>query len=334
MDKVVLLKTQLAEAASFARSKRLAHKRLAVILLDNFVEIQLAELIRLKFSWDGEFYFQEKKYPHEKRIKILNHYDELLKTCIKEGIITLEEQRLLSFCHNVRNNLYHKIDEEVLLIQCAIAILHYIITKYQPHWKTARAFTTWTKNSEDPYYSKQTNRSHSSGNSELSWEEFLKKYFVCVDRRSKNVSKLISEYLIEKIKDTKSDMHFINGEFKIFFPYTKNWDFNDFLLHYSFLNIKHDEIEKIKEIKDRAERKEQYDALFLSYKNDWRYKKKERLKTLEAAYKGLATLPIEKSIEKFFSYKDEIKMINEAFDRAARDLDGAIQNAIDLAREK
>ena len=55
---------------------------------------------------------------------------------------------------------------------------------------------------------------------------------------------------------------------------------------------------------------------------------------MENSFKELAKLPIEKSIEKFFSYRNEIDMIYESFSHAARDLDFAIQNAIDRARGK
>jgi len=62
MEKVVLLKTQLVEAARLGRSDDFRMQRLAVILLDNFVEIQLSSLIKEKFRWDSAFTFQEKKY--------------------------------------------------------------------------------------------------------------------------------------------------------------------------------------------------------------------------------------------------------------------------------
>lgn len=150
MEKVVLLKTQLAEAATFARSKRFGHKRLAVILLDNFIEIQLSALMQKNFLWD-EGLFSPKKYTLERKTKVLNHYDELLKVCVKEQIITSDELRLLSYCHEIRNNLYHKGEEEKVLTQAAITILYHIIIKYQPHWKSAKNFTAWTNNFEDPY---------------------------------------------------------------------------------------------------------------------------------------------------------------------------------------
>jgi hypothetical protein len=334
MEKVVLLKTQLAEAAHFARSKRFSHKRLAVILLDNFVEIQLSGLMREKFSLADELYFKEKKYSHENQVKILNHYDELLRICVKEDIINTDEKRLLTYCHDIRNNLYHKGDEEVLLTKIAIVILNKIILKHQPKWKTTRKFTIWTHDSHDPYNPKKGYSSLSSENSDEDWNNFLNKHFVCIDKRTKNASGLLSDYLIEKIKSTRDAIKFINQDYKIFFPSAKDWGYSDFLLHYSFLNVEQNELKKIKEIKDRTERQQKYDILFLSYKNSWRHKKQSRLKTLEKAFKQLAKLPIEKSIEKFVTYKDETNMLHAAFGRAALELDIAIQDAVDFARGK
>lgn len=334
MKKVILLKTQLNEAAKFARSKYFGHKRLAVILLDNFVEIQLSSLINQKFQWDGIFYFQEKKYPHEKRKKILRNYDQLLSTCVKEGIINKTEQSLISFCHDVRNNLYHKGNEEELLTQIALTILYDLIIKYQPVWKSARDFTSYSSDSVDPYCSKKKESVRLDGNSEGEWKYFLSKYFNCLDKRQKPASKLLSDYLLEKLHETHTAMAFITKEFSIFFPYAEDWTFNDFLLNYSFQNVMFDEIEMIKEIKPREAAQIKYNDLFSEYEKRWRPKSKRRLKELENSTKAIARLSTEKSLEKFNSLKDEVIMINVAFCRAAHDLDGAIQHAIDVARGK
>lgn len=333
MDKVVLLKTHLEEAAKFSLSKRFGHKRLAVILLDNFVEIQLNGIIRDKFTWDGIFNLVEKKYSQKRRVIILNHYDELLNTCIKEGLISSDEQRLLLFCHSVRNNLYHKGDEEKILTQIAIIILSNIIIKHQTSWKSARGFTRYSQDIIDPYRPTKEGKPL-PGNSDKDWKSFLNTYFICVDKRIKKPSKLLSDFLIAKVKEIRTNINFIKKESKLFYPIRKDWDYNMFLLHYSFLYLKHNEIEYINENKNKVESKKQHEKLFLSYRSGWRCKKQSRLKAMENSFKELAKLPIEKSIEKFISYKNEIDMIYEAFNHAARDLDFAIQNAIDRARGK
>jgi hypothetical protein len=335
LDKLVLLKTQLVEAAKFAKSKRFSHKRLSVILLDNFIEIQLSDLIRQKFRWDGAFYFVQKKYSQEKRNKILNHYDELLKACVKENEISASEQRLLIFCHNIRNNLYHKGKEEVLLTQIVINILQEIIIKHQPIWKNTRGLTVLSHSEKDPYPTKRTGKTLTFfENEESSWINFLNKYFICIDRRRRNSSQLLSDYLIEKLRSINNALSFIKTDYANMFPESKSWNYNDYLLHYSFLNLKHIEIEKIKENSNRKQIKNQLDQLFLTYQKKWSTKKPERLKILKNSSRQLSKLPIEKSIIKFTNLNDEIIMIYEAFSYAAGELDGAIQDAYDRYRGK
>src|SRR5690606_31987465 len=127
----------------------------------------------------------------------------------------------------------------------------------------------------------------------------------------------------------KDNIKFIDENFDAFS--SKNWKFNDFLLHYSFLNIKDIELEKIAETEDPEEALAQSKKLFLLYKKDWRNKKQNRLNVLEKTFTELAKLPIEKSMEKFVTYKDETKMIYDAFRRAASDLENAMQTEMERA---
>lgn len=130
MEKTIPLKTQLAEAAVFARSYRHAHNRLAVILLDNFLELQLSGMMKQLFHLDRSWYRPYKKHTSAQRNKILRHYNELLRASVRENIISEENKRILSFCHNIRNNLYHQGDEDKLLTQVAVVLLHDVILVY------------------------------------------------------------------------------------------------------------------------------------------------------------------------------------------------------------
>lgn len=334
MEKVVLLKTQLVEAARLGKSEEFRFKRLAVILLDNFVEIQLSALIKEKFSWDGAFIFQEKKYKQRDRKKILNYYDELLKTCVKESIINEQELFLLSFCHDIRNNLYHKIDEEELLVNVALRILKEIITNRQPEWKTARRFTSFSSKSFDPYGSSKKKGLLPGGNSEEDWRYFLNKYFDFIDKRKASSSSLLSKSLILKIKATRLNYSFIKNEFHIFFPYAVDWEFNDYLLHYSCKNVNHEKIQEIKEQKDKEIRQRNYNDLFDEYEKHWQFKKYERLNKIELKAKEMLKSDTYNSLEKYISLRTETNMIYEAIGRAASELDAEIQYEIDIARGK
>jgi hypothetical protein len=330
MEKVILLKTQLAEAAEFAKSNRFAHKRLAVILLDNFIEIQLNSLMKQKFEWN--VYLQGNLYSTDRKFKIQNRFDELIKACLEEEIITPNEKMLLSFCHKIRNNLYHKGNEEKLLTQVAIIILSNIINEHQNKWKNARMLTSYRRDTIDPYQIGDT--PNSSGNSEENWKKFLQKYFVIIDNTDRTSSELISDFLIEKIKDAKEYYEFIQSEFDVFFPNTKDWTFNDFVLHYSFEITKESQLEKIGENPNLTEQKNKIINLQKEYLTKWKIKKVERLDILEKSFENIKNKSIEKSIEKFITYRDETYLYYDSLLKAAQILDDAIENSINIKRGK
>lgn len=336
MEKVILLKTQLVEAARLGRSKDFRFQRLAVILLDNFVEIQLSSLIKNKFHWNNYFSFKEKKYKAREKKKILTNYEELLRASVKENIINKEELFLLSFCHDIRNNLYHKIEEEKLLVSVALRILQDIISNKQPSWKNTRNFISFSSNPIDPYSSKKTTSRvwNMDANSEKEWKYFLKEYFDFIDKRKSTSSSLLKKNLLEKVKASRSNFKFVKKEFHIFFPHATNWDFNEYLLQYSFENTNRGKIEEIRELNDIDKEREEYLSLFKDYKNKWHYKKYDRLNKIEDKVKEMSKLNTHKSLEKYISLRTEVNMINDALKEAAVDLDGAIQNAIDIARGK
>jgi len=331
MKRVILLKTQLEEASKFAISERFEHKRIGVILLDNFIEIQLSKLIQQKFTFDGMF-GEIKKYSTSQKNKILSQYDELLKASVNELIITSQEKSLLLFCHKLRNNLYHKIDEENLLVKVAIIIFHTIIKKYQAKWKTARMFTAFNVETIDPYHSNDEQKILMGKNSTEDWREFMEKYFICYDENSKTASELFSIYLLEKLEQIREYEEFVYNEFIIFFPYAENWKFNDYLINYSFKTTQSLFIQKIREIEDIDIMKNEMEKLKESYKKKWRYKKGGRLKDLKESIIHLAELPIEQSLEKLLNFRDEILMIHESFREASNDLEEQIQNEIDQSQ--
>jgi hypothetical protein len=334
VEKVILLKTQLAEAAKFGKSEEFRFQRLAVILLDNFIEIQLGSLIKEKFTWDGALYLQEKKYKQKHRRKILNYHDELLKTSRDENFIDEKERRLLSFCHEVRNNLYHRIREEELLVNVALRILQNIIYKKQSGWKNANSFTAFTSNTTDPFRNFKENRSILVGNSTSDWEDFLKKYFNFIDKRKASASKLLSYNMIYKIRSTRENFRFLKEEFSIFFPGRADWDFNDFLLHYSFRILNNDKLEEIKEIAQKNHRDDEYKEAYKRYVKQWTYKSYSRLKEIEKKANELSRLEIYESLEIYISLRLELNMIYDSIKMATSELDQSIQLAIDQARGK
>ena len=332
MDKTVLLKTQLHEASKLGKLKEFKYQRLSVILLDNFIEIQLRYLMEGRFYFDG-FGMLGKKYKQKQRRNIVNYYEELLKGCVRESIISSDEKKLLLFCHEVRNNLYHKIQEEELLVGVAIRILHKIISEKQPGWGNAKFVTQLKEKTFDPFNSgKGKDSAYFNGNTEEEWEYFFKKYFNFIDKREKSVQALLSENIKFKIKQTKINIKFISEEFAVYFPYAKNWTFNGFCFFYSFKNINRDKIEEIKE--DEKDGKLRYEELFNQYRKSWKNINKNKLEVIKSCADDMVKYPLVKSLEKYISIRSEMNMIYDAFNSASIELDKEIQFRSDAARGK
>ncbi|MGA9212353.1 hypothetical protein [Kaistella sp.] len=326
MEKVILLKTQLAESAKFGKSKDFRFQRLAVIFLDNFVEIQLNSLAKQKFQFDTEFSkYQEKKYTEKLRKKVLNYYDELLKFSFNENIINEKEKYLLSFCHNVRNNLYHSIHEEELLVSISLKILKDFITEKQPDWKSTSFFTKYNVKIADPYKSKLI-----SSNSEEDWKFFLSNHFNFIDNRMSSSSNLLKKFIIQKMSIARENYKFLKREYIDYFPFAQKWEFNEYIFYYSFKYLHLIEIEEIEEIKDDFEKKEKRKILEETYKLNWLNKKFSRIKAIEEKAKSMSNAEIFKSLEIYMSLRDEINLIYEGLENAAGDL----RFQIDLEEEK
>ena len=332
MEKTVLLKTQLNEASKFGKSKDFKNQRLSVILLDNFVEIQLRCLIDERLYDDQlNSHLSEKKYKQKRKIKIIKYYGELLEACVDESIISEDEKKLLLFCHDVRNNLYHKIQEEKLLVKVSLIILHKIINEKQPDWGNGLGVTLCKGKKFDPFVNKKGKESPwFNSNTNEEWEYFFKNYFNFIDKRQKSIQKLLIENIKNKIKKTRKNFKFVNKEYSIMFPYAKKWKFNEFCLYFSFKNRNNDKIEETKE--DNINGEKLYKKLFDDYKRNWRKIDNNRLKIIEKQANELAKLSIIESLEKYKSVAREMNMIYDAFNSASSVLDREIQMEIDRAR--
>lgn len=332
MKRVVLLKTQLVEAAKLAVRNDFSKQRLAVILLDNFIEIQLSELMKKQFAYDDCFTSRPPKFNYTLRKKILYNYDDMLKACVLEKLITREERDILNFCHDVRNNLYHQAKEEPLLTTIALKFLNDIVLKYQPDWRSGRDFMTM--DIKDPYVTNDKNQSGTASNSKDGWNEFLSKYFICLPGDSKTVPALISEYLLIKVGTAKDYYQYLIDDHSNLSQSTENWELNEFLMFYSFYNVKEFELKNLKLGSDSMSYNKAHKEMIIAYKNNWTYVKSERLNTLEGHYKRIVALPGHKALSKFIQFRTEINMIHEALHKAASALDAEIETQIERLRER
>jgi len=333
MERVVLLKTQLAEAAKLAASNNFANQRLAVILLDNFAEIQLLELMKSKFDYDEFIQGNPKRYNQTIKKKIFFHHGELLKACFQEKIITLEEIDLFAFCHDVRNNLYHKAKEEHSLTSVALKLLHDLIWKYQPEWRSGRSYMTGRM--EDPYAEGKDHSSKLSVNSKQDWDFFLSRHFNFIEKGSLSVSELISEHLLEKIQKSIELYEFLLEEYSTYSPGSEDWQLNDFLRLYSFFKINDYKLKGLKETVTIKEYNVRIKEMSLIHRKEWVFVRPDRLTTLEQNIRKLASLPAHKALDKYNkSFKTEVYLIYESLADAAGDLEAEIDAAIDQMRER
>lgn len=335
MRKCVLLKIQLAEAAKYAAKDEIPYKRLAVIMLDNFIELQLSSLLKL-----GDFrgYIPNKqermKYAAETR-QGLQSYDKLIALSKKRGIIEEDERYMLDFCHTVRNNLYHHAKEEKLLMDVALRMLHDTIIKRQPTWKNASMGTAFMTGDEDPFFEKRRSGPYFMDyNSEKEWTEFLKKHFTFIDKKAPTIDVLLSQNILEKTATIRDYYKFLDGEYSIFYPYANDWGFNEFVMNYSFPKIYARELESINRIEDKEERENAKVDLHAEHIRRWKRKDMRRITGIEKQAKGMKDLSDYHALQRFRSLQPDLLLIYYSLENAVSDLDGAINLARDIARGK
>ncbi|TCC91917.1 hypothetical protein EZ428_09215 [Pedobacter frigiditerrae] len=326
MDKVIQLKTQLAEAAKLGLSNNFGHQRLSVILLDNFVEIQLAALMENVFMYDSGWYNSPKKYSYGLRKKIKFQHADLLKACKNEDIINEEERKQLEFCHEIRNNLYHVGKEDHLLTNIALLILFKIISTRQPTWKSARNVMVMSGDLIDPYVSKSKQEGFMSSNSQSEWENFLAVHFNFLEENHKTVPSLIYEHLMGKLDKSQDFLSFLKEEHPNFNKSSENWELNEYMLEYSFFSMKS---KALSEIEDRQERNEKYRQQYTNHKKNWKFIKANRIETLENSIRALQGKTAHRALEIYISKKSEIYLIFDTLSDAVSDLESQIDGAIE-----
>ena len=336
MKKSVLLKIQLAEAAKYAIKEELPYKRLAVIMLDNFMELQLSSVIQNKLSVNHLTFTKEERRKERSELdKASKSYDALLKLAEKREVITGEERYQLAFCHTIRNNLYHHAQEELLLMEVALIILHEIITRKQPEWKNGLMWYSYGAKDTDPFCEEDKDEPHFiGGNTEEEWRKFLKKHFVLFEGNAVNIQMLLSQSILEKIGEIRNYYEFIEPEYYLYFPWAEDWDFNDYVMNYTFQRKLKEMPEGIEEELCKDEKRDEIVDKYTVFVSNWKRKDMKRVTAIEKKAKEMIKLPAFKALERYINLQPDLLLIYYALRDAASDLDGKIQLAIDIARGK
>jgi hypothetical protein len=319
MNKSVSLKLQLAEAAKYIRTESPSHQRLAIILLDNFIELQLSSKLDEKLIYDSILPIAERKY-NTKRLKSISRFHkELVEACVEEQIITSKESSLLTFCHEIRNKHYHHGKDDSVLTQVSVKFLYDIILKYQPKWQAGFSIIMSSdKQEEDPFpVGAETGVFMSYPDR---WQMFLQEYFICKNMESINVSALLSDFLVERMYKTQDAINFIESEgFPDLFP-QKDWNFKKLLFHYSLMRDQKHSIALAKENTDKLAYNSQIKKIIEKYRETWMYKRVGRVETLLRWSKSISSMGPYTAFNKFLTYRDEVMTFYHATTDAAGDL--------------
>lgn len=326
MENIYKLKTQLEEAARLANSSVPGHDRLAVILMDNFIELQLGKQMFFRFRSEYLNKYKTLKYPIDKRKEILFSYDKLLKACQQEGVITVHERHMLGFCHDIRNRLYHRGDDDSLLIKTALHILHNIIVVHQPEWcgGTDIIQIPIDADLEHPFSKKRRmelgDKAYEIGSRE-DWSDFVK-YNFDILKEGQSPSELLAQFLHAGIERLKSAMNYA-------LPHGKMDGFDDLLMRYSFKIKYRDELQRIREIQDRKQAAILHKKLFKQYKQCYRALPHARIKSFQTMAEGLSGLPSGEALERYLSIRTDYFLMHDSLVLAAQEKFNNLSNIVD-----
>ncbi len=135
MNQVILT---LCEADHFAQSQNPHHHRLAIVLLDNIIELQLRRKSEATFACDDASWFLGvRKHDRKQRKNVSrNHADLLVLAVCRAWWISGDESKLLAFAHRIRNRAYHEGDsEDPVDLRIGITLLYRLIRRHFPIWR-------------------------------------------------------------------------------------------------------------------------------------------------------------------------------------------------------
>lgn len=285
--------------------------------MDNFIELQLSSLISEIFSSPSS-YIKSNKYTDAQKKVIPRNYDKLLAASVKENLITAKDKNVLTFCHDVRNNLYHKGGDEKLLVEVAMRSLHEIICRHQPKWKSGRSMVVYSFSKKDL---KKSNFDFSLNcNTTDDRLAFLRTSFV-LNSRTKSVSFTLSKFLLEKLNYVRYAFSYLSKNYPQLHPYTKDWSFQDYLSTFSPFVENSGSTNTYKNKGGQEGPNGNFNTLNLEYNE-------MRLDSLEKIFLAMRALPTEDAVERFWSLKNEIRGMYVAFSYGMRELEDEIHNEI------
>lgn len=137
MDKINQTLLTIIEANRLATAKNPHAHRLALILLDNLIEIQLRRRASSEFGFDQTNWITGVRKHNKKRRGQVNRYHApLLELAIEKSWITANDAKILAFGHRLRNTTYHEgTSDDPLELEIGLTLLFRFVTHYLPKWR-------------------------------------------------------------------------------------------------------------------------------------------------------------------------------------------------------
>src|SRR5689334_18147487 len=121
---------ELNNAIKFAKSSLPQEMQIAIIIFDHLIEIVLFNAVKSAFEWGVEFSIaQNINLDSKTRRNTLYKYDSVIKFAKKLNYLDNQDEPLLTFTHNIRNDIYHKGDVKIDNTILALVIYFYFIKK-------------------------------------------------------------------------------------------------------------------------------------------------------------------------------------------------------------
>ena len=139
MQNINQILISVIEANRLATSANPHHHRLALVVLDNVIELQLRRKSETALMFDDTtWYSGVRKYDRKRRKQISRFHAELLALAVDENWITEQDSLLLSFAHKLRNHAYHEgLPEDENDLKLGITLLFRFVVEHFPKWRGA-----------------------------------------------------------------------------------------------------------------------------------------------------------------------------------------------------
>ena len=359
---------QLCEADKFACAKNPHLRRFAVILLDNMIELQLFRKSEFAFMVDQTTWYKGvRKHDRKRRHAVSRNHAELILFAREKDWISEGDLSLLRYAHKIRNEFYHEGTYDALDAELSIRLLYLFIDAHFPKWKSASMLTQLSPEDPTPIDEATKDKtglsplmlgcdgesddvfSHSRLiKSEDYWKQAIAK--VLTYRPSQSICELIQEKATSFLETIQGRIDFILENHDI--------DLCDVLIHRFaiftdafvdaliagksmtiqaavniYLAVAKDH-ERLLDIEDQTERTDEYHKVLNAHSFVADPIPQQMIDGFRERVDALGSSSEAEGIALFLQIEKELRIPSKALEELAFDLDGYIQQQIDIMRGK